>query len=106
MDRQVTHMARLVDDLLDVARIRGGRITLRKEPVTLAAVVERAVETARPFLDARGHQLTVTLPAEPVRLEADPTRLAQVFGNLLHNAAKYTDEGGRIVLTAERDGAR
>ncbi len=104
MDRQVAHMARLVDDLLDVARIRGGRITLRMEPVDLAAVVARAVETSQPFLDARRHRLTVALPQEPVRLRADPTRLTQVFGNLLHNAAKYTDEGGRIELTSGREG--
>jgi len=104
MDRQVRHMARLVDDLLDVARIRGGLIALRKESVDLAAVLERAVETARPVLDAKRHELIVRPPSPPVRLVADPTRLAQVFSNLLQNAAKYTDEGGRIELTAGRDG--
>ncbi len=104
MDRQVRHMARLVDDLLDVARIRGGLIALRKESVDLASVLDRAVETARPVLDAKRHELIVRPPLPPAWLEADPTRLAQVFSNLLQNAAKYTDEGGRIELTAERDG--
>ena len=82
-----------MDDLLDVSRITRGKIELRKEPVDLAAVVARAVETSRPLIDARGHQLTVALPAEPVRVEADPTRLAQVVANLLNNAAKYTERG-------------
>ena len=104
MERQVKHMARLVDDLLDVARIRGGLIAMRKESVDLASVLDRAVETARPVLDAKRHELIVRPPSPPAWLEADPTRLAQVFGNLLQNAAKYTDEGGRIELTAERDG--
>ena len=104
MERQVDHMARLVDDLLDVARIRGGLIALRMEPVDLATVLERAVEAARPYLDARRHRLTVTPPQGPAPLRADPTRLTQVFGNLLNNAAKYTDEGGHIELTAGREG--
>jgi PAS domain S-box-containing protein len=104
VERQVQHLTRLVDDLLDVSRITRGKIKLRKEPVELAAVVARAVETARPLLDARAHELTVTLPPEAVRLEADATRLAQVVGNLLANAAKYTAEGGHVWLTAEREG--
>jgi CheY-like chemotaxis protein/two-component sensor histidine kinase len=96
-------MNRLVDDLLDVARIARGKIELQKEVVELTTVVARAVETSRPLIDARKHDLTVSLPAEPVRLEADPARLAQVLINLLNNAAKYTEEGGRIWLTAERE---
>jgi PAS domain S-box-containing protein len=98
--RQVQHLARLVDDLLDVSRVTRGKVELRKEPVELAAVLGRAVETSRPLLDARRHDLAVSLPPGPVRLEADPTRLAQVVSNLLNNAAKYTPEGGRVWLTA------
>ncbi len=104
IERQVQHMTRLVDDLLDVSRITSGKIKLQKEPVELAAVVARAVETVRPLIEARRHQLAVALPPEAVRLEADPTRLAQVVANLLTNAAKYTDEAGGIWLTAEREG--
>ena len=87
------HMTRLVDDLLDVSRITRGKIELRKEVVDLASVVDRAVEATRPLIEDRRHELTVDLPPEPVRLEADPTRLAQVLANLLNNAAKYTDHG-------------
>lgn len=101
MERQVQHLTRLVEDLLDVSRIARGKIGLRKEPVELATVVNRAVETSRPSIDSDAHELTVTLPAEPVWLEADPLRLAQVLGNLLNNAAKYSERGGRICLTAE-----
>jgi PAS domain S-box-containing protein len=104
IDRQVQQMTRLVDDLLDVSRITRGKVTLQKEPVDLAAVVARAVEVSRPLIDARRHDLTVTLPPEPVRLEADAIRLAQVVANLLNNAAKYTDESGHIWLTVEREG--
>ena len=99
-------MVRLVDDLLDVSRITRGKIELRKERVELAAVVSSAVEASRPLIEEWGHELTVTLPPEPVYLDADPTRLAQVLLNLLNNAAKYTDQGGRIWLTAERQGER
>ena len=99
IDRQVQHLVRLVDDLLDVSRITRGKIRLQTEAVDLAAVVERAVETSRPLIDARGHELTVALPPEPVRVRGDPVRLAQVLANLLNNAAKYTEEGGRIWLT-------
>jgi PAS domain S-box-containing protein len=101
INRQVQQMARLVDDLLDVSRITRGRVRLRKAPVDLASVVAQAIETSRPLLDARKHQLTVSLPPKPVHLEADRTRLAQVLSNLLNNAAKYTEEGGRVWLTAE-----
>jgi PAS domain S-box-containing protein len=104
MERQVKHLVRMVDDLLDVSRISRGTIDLRKGPLDLAGVVAQAVETCRPFLEARGHQLTVSLPAEPLRLEADPTRLAQVIGNLLNNSAKYTPEGGHVWLTAAGEG--
>jgi two-component system CheB/CheR fusion protein len=102
--RQMKHLARLLDDLLDVTRIRSGTVQLRREPVELAAVVAQAVETSRPFVDAGGHRLTVSVPAEAVRLNADLTRLVQVVSNLLHNAAKYTPEGGEIALNAERAG--
>ena len=100
MTRQLQQMVRLVDDLLDVSRITTGKLSLRIERTDLATVVRNAVDTARPFVDARGHALVVRLPAHPVHLDADATRLAQVFSNLLNNAAKYTDPGGRIVLSA------
>jgi PAS domain S-box-containing protein len=102
--RQVQVMARLLEDLLDVSRISRNKLELRKEWVELAAVLDTAVETSRPVIDAGGHELAVTLPPEPIRLEADPVRLAQVFANLLNNAAKYTEEGGRIRLSVERQG--
>jgi PAS domain S-box-containing protein len=107
IQRQVRHLARLVDDLLDVSRITRGKITLHKEPVDLAAVVAQVVETSRPFLDSRQHELKVSLPAEGVSVEADVTRLAQILGNLLTNAAKFTAESGHISLTvgAEADEA-
>jgi PAS domain S-box-containing protein len=104
MDRQLSHMVRLIDDLLDVSRISLGKMELRRSRVLLADVVSSAVETARPALEAAGHELTVSLPPEPIPLDADVTRLAQVFGNLLNNSAKYTEPGGRIWLTAKRDG--
>jgi PAS domain S-box-containing protein len=102
--RQVQRMSLLLDDLLDVARITRGQLELKKDYVDLKAVVNVAVETARPLLDAKQHQLTVNLPADDVRLEADPLRLSQVIGNLLTNAAKYTDPGGEVVLTARMSG--
>jgi CheY-like chemotaxis protein/two-component sensor histidine kinase len=104
MERQVEHLVRLVDDLLDVSRVMRGKIELRRERVELAAVVARAVETVQPLVDAQGHQLSVRLPADSLPVDADPVRLAQVIGNLLTNAAKYTEPHGRIWLTAERDG--
>jgi signal transduction histidine kinase len=104
MERQVQHMTRMVDDLLDVSRITRGKIELRKEVVDLASVVDRTVETARPLFEDRRQELTVDLPPQPVRLEADPTRLEQVLANLLNNAAKYTDHGGRIGLSAKQEG--
>jgi signal transduction histidine kinase/CheY-like chemotaxis protein/PAS domain-containing protein len=105
IDRQVQHLARLLDDLLDVSRISYGKLELRKERVELAAMVQSAVETSRPLLDKGGQELTIALPAKPVYLDADPVRLAQVFANLLNNAAKYTEPGGHIRLTAERQGS-
>ncbi|MBY0527279.1 MAG: PAS domain S-box protein [Gemmataceae bacterium] len=104
IERQLEHLTRLVDDLLDVSRLSGGKIKLRKEVLDVATVLTRAVETARPLIDARRHRLRVTLPDEPVHLFADATRLAQVVGNLLNNAAKYTEEGGLIWLEAKRQG--
>ena len=104
MERQVHHLVRLVDDLLDVSRVMRGKIELRKERVELATVVARAVETVQPLVDAQGHELSVRLPPESLPLDADPVRLAQVVGNLLTNAAKYTEPSGRIWLTAEREG--
>lgn len=104
MCRQVDHMSRLVDDLLDVSRITRGKVELRREVVDLNAVLARAAEAARPLIDARRHRLVVTQPGRPVMVSADPTRLAQVVGNLLTNAAKYSDEGGRIELILEEDG--
>jgi len=103
-ERQVRHLARLVDDLLDVSRISSGKIQLRKESIALADVVNRAVETSRLLIQLRGHDLTVTLPEEPLLLEADAARIEQVISNLLNNAAKYTEEGGRISLVAESRG--
>jgi two-component system, sensor histidine kinase len=100
MERQLAQMVRLVDDLLDVARVTTGKLTVRRQSTELAPVVRSAVETVRPLIDARRHELSVTLPDEPVFLNADATRLAQVFSNLLNNAAKYTEDGGRISLTA------
>jgi PAS domain S-box-containing protein len=104
IDRQLDQMTRLVDDLLDVSRITRGKIELRKELVDLSEIMERAVEASRPLVERWGHQLTVTLPPQPVRLEADAARLAQVFSNLLNNSAKYTDQGGQISLSAAMEG--
>jgi PAS domain S-box-containing protein len=105
MERQLHQMVRLVDDLLDVSRISRGAIELRKEHVELAAVVQSAVETTRPLLEQQGHQLTVGVPPGQIVVDADPTRLAQVFANLLNNAARYTRKGGRIALTVTTEGA-
>jgi PAS domain S-box-containing protein len=103
-ERQVQHMARLLDDLLDVSRISRGRIELRKEVVDVAMVVNRSVEAMRPLFDERRHELSVSMPTGPLRVETDPTRLEQVLTNLLNNAAKYTEPGGRVWLTAGREG--
>lgn len=104
MDRQLDHLVRLVDDLLDVSRITRGKINLQKERVDLATVVSRALESSRPLVESRGHHLEITFAEEPLPLDADPVRLSQVFLNLLNNAAKYTPRGGRIWLSVEREG--
>jgi signal transduction histidine kinase len=103
IDRQVHQLSRLVDDLLDVSRVTRGRIELQKEEIELAMVVAHAVETSRPFIDQRRHALSVTLPKSTVVLHADLARLSQVISNLLNNACKYMEEGGRICLTAEQE---
>lgn len=100
--RQVEHMTKLVDDLLEVSRITRGKIRLEKGPLDAAMVVNRAVELSRPLIDAKKHGLTVSLPQEPGWINADPTRLAQVLGNLLNNAAKYTPDRGQITVAVER----
>ncbi len=104
IDRQAKHLNRLVDDLLDVSRITKGKIHLRKERVELHTLVNHAVETSGHLIKSRRHELTVSLPSESVWLEADPARMEQVLSNLLSNAAKYTEPGGHIWLTAERQG--
>jgi signal transduction histidine kinase/ActR/RegA family two-component response regulator len=104
VERQVRHQAQLLDDLLDVSRITRGRITLRRAPVDLRSAAAAAVETTRPMIDTRHHTLTVVLPDQPLRIVADPTRLTQIITNLLDNAAKYTNPGGHIELSAQRDG--
>jgi len=104
MERQVNHLVRLVDDLLEMSRITSGKIDLRTEPVEIATVIRSAVETSKPLIDAGGHQIATTLPFEPLTVEADPVRLSQVIANLLNNAAKYTEPGGQIWLTVARDG--
>ena len=100
MERQLLQMVRLVDDLLDVSRITRDKLELRREIVTLKSVLDNAVEAAMPRINVHGHRLSVRMPAEQVWLSADPTRTAQVFSNLLNNAAKYTDPGGQLQLTA------
>jgi signal transduction histidine kinase/ActR/RegA family two-component response regulator len=104
LERQVKQMSRLVDDLLDMSRITLGRIELRRERAELAPIIEHAVEAARALYRSMNHELTVTVPAEPMLLDADPARLAQVVGNLLNNACKFTDKGGHVWLTVEREG--
>jgi PAS domain S-box-containing protein len=104
MERQLHHLVRLVDDLLDVSRISRGKLQLRKERITLAAAVSSALETCTPLVERQGDELLVTLPDEPVYLDADKTRLAQALGNLVSNAAKYSERGSRIWLTARREG--
>ncbi len=105
MDRQLSHIIRLVDDLLDVSRITRGKFELRLEPVDLTAIVTRAVEDVRPFLEERQHVLEVVLCPEPLRMAGDPVRLEQVLNNLLTNAGKYTPPGGLIQLEVCREGS-
>jgi PAS domain S-box-containing protein len=105
MDRQLGHMVRLIDDLLDISRVSQNKMELRRSRVLLKDVISSAVETARPAIEEAGHEFTISLPPEPIYLDADLTRLAQVFSNLLNNSAKYTERGGRILLAAERQGS-
>ncbi len=105
MDRQLGHMVRLIDDLLDVSRISRGMITLKPARVGLADVIESAVETSRPLINAARHDFSITLPGNAAWLDADATRVAQIVSNLLNNAAKYTPPGGRIELVAQLSGA-
>jgi two-component system CheB/CheR fusion protein len=102
IERQIQRLVRLVDDLLDIARIERDHVELRKEPVDLVSVVNQAIETSRHHLDARRHRLSLSVPSDPVRVMGDPIRLEQVASNLLDNAAKYTDVGGEIVVAVER----
>lgn len=104
MERQVHHLVRLVDDLLDVSRVMRGKIELRRERVELATIIARAVETATPLIEVQGHQLEIFVANESLLVDADPVRLTQVFGNLLTNAAKYTEPHGHIWLSAKRAG--
>jgi CheY-like chemotaxis protein len=104
IERQVRHLARLVDDLLDVSRVSRGKIELRPRVLELATVLDGAVQAVRPLADERGHALDASYPAEGLRVKGDPTRLEQVVVNLLTNAIKYTESGGRIALSAGRDG--
>ncbi len=104
MGRQLHQMACLINDVLDVSRISAGKLPLHRERIELAEAAARAVETIRPLVDARGHRLELDLPGEGLCLEADPTRLQQILVNLLSNAAKYTEPGGHIRLTAAREG--
>jgi PAS domain S-box-containing protein len=103
MERQLGHLIHLVDDLLDIARITRGKIELKKEPVTVSAIVTTALETSAALIESHGHELQVELPIEPLELEADVTRMVQVLSNLLNNAAKYTPQRGRITLSCWRE---
>ncbi len=106
VERQVAHMGRLLDDLLDVGRIATDRLDLRRQPTPLSAAIRSAVEMCAPIMEEMDHQLTVRLPNEEVYLDADPARLGQIFGNLLNNACKYGGPNGRLVLVAERKGSQ
>jgi PAS domain S-box-containing protein len=104
MERQVDHLARLIDDLMDVSRISSGKVELRMQVVDLRTVVDRAIEISRPLIEQKGHELVVDIPDELIRLDADPTRVEQILDNLLTNAAKYSDPGGHITLSVSREG--
>ncbi len=104
--RQIQHMARLLEDLLDVSRITRGKVELRKQVVGFESIVAHAVETSRPMIEANQHLLTVSIPSEPIPVEGDPTRLEQVIANLLNNAAKYTEAQGRISVSLAREADR
>ena len=105
MERQATHLVRLVDDLLDVSRISRGKVDLRCERITVQSIVDNALEVSRPAIEAGAHHLSLVLPEGPLWLDGDLTRLAQVLGNLLNNAAKYTPEGGHLKLQVRTEGA-
>src|SRR5256886_2048899 len=105
IERQLSHLTRLVDDLLDVARITRGKINLSREPIELPTLIARAVEIVQPLIQERGHQFTTEIPDATLRVDADPLRLTQALGNVLGNAAKYTERGGRISLSVRRQGA-
>jgi signal transduction histidine kinase/ActR/RegA family two-component response regulator len=105
LERQLRHLVRLVDDLLDLARIRSGKILLAPKPIFLAQAIHEAVEMSQPMVTTHRHDLHVQLPDQPITLEADPTRLPQLIANLLNNAAKYTPDGGRIDLDARVEGS-
>jgi PAS domain S-box-containing protein len=104
MDRQLRHMVRLIDDLLDLSRITRGRVQLQRERVDVASIVGTAVEASRPLIDGAGHEFSLTQPESPIIIDADRTRVAQVLSNLLNNAAKFTPRGGRIALEVEAEG--
>jgi two-component system CheB/CheR fusion protein len=106
MERQIGHLVRLVDDLLDVSRIARGKITLQRAPLALASVVNDAVEAARPYSAGKNQRLIVTLPPQPLYVSGDATRLNQVVGNLLNNACKFTERDGSIWLIVEQDGGQ
>lgn len=103
MERQLSHMVRLVDDLLDLSRINSDKLELQRQPVALSEVISQAVETVRPMIAEAGHELSIDLPQELVQLNADTVRLSQAFSNLLNNACKYTNPGGQISLTATQE---
>lgn len=104
MDRQVRHLVRLVDDLLDVSRITRGKIELNKEPLQLSTIISRGIEASRPFIDAERHELILSIPPEPIWVMGDLIRLSQVVSNLLNNAANYTEKNGKIWIVAEQEG--
>ena len=104
IERQVLHIVRLVDDLLNLSRISRGKLELRRERADLTSIVYHAAEMCRALVESAQHELDITLPPEPIYLDADPVRLSEVFANLLNNACKYTEPGGRIWLNAERQG--
>ncbi len=106
MERQLGHLVRLIDDLLDVSRISGGKMVLKRERVAFQDAATAALEVSRPLIDAAGHSLTIEWPDQPIWLDADPTRLAQIFSNLLSNSAKYMRPGGKIKFSARREGER
>jgi signal transduction histidine kinase len=103
IERQVKHVVRLVDDLLDVSKMTRGKVRLEKKPIEIALVIESALELAKPLLEQRNHRLVVDAPSSGLTVEADPFRLAQVFSNLLTNAAKFTGPGGTITISAKAE---